>query len=533
MLRHKMLCAALAAPFLITGGAHAAEITEYVLGAAAVAEVRDDGGLVTAEAMPARNTTLIPFTPTVLAAEAFGGMAAATAELDLGIADGENATTPYGTTVWVKFPGPIRYQFNLEITVEGAEFQGEIVAGRAFQAGEEIIQTTGDWAPPSDTEVCRNFPRANKVVLNSCGNPSTETDSLVLGVQLHNLKFAKPTGLSSEGGSVKLTATLIDAADDSIVHTSDAAPIFTSKSVAVVTIEAVPNLRVCAECNGAFTKLEGGLNGVTDAAVGEVNVKENPANYLDTMDDLVAFGLADAVMSATIIVRHDAFDDDAFHGVSLGAKGEIDLEERDVVLASSEDEDDPVIDEGSARFTVPVATLAGMHDIMLHFDGENTISSAGSGRAHLVFNAPFVSNYGKPKDGSGTLASIGSGGLEVQLNAVRSSSGNGSDLYRSVIRVNNSGPVSGPIDVTIWDSSDAGEVWTWTSPMVPAGQMVQWTAAQLEEVVGVDVSDDPVLYTVDLEGPVIGYAQHLNWNAVDNLFSDLSGFRNGPLNVNP
>ncbi len=55
----------------------------------------------------------------------------------------------------------------------------------------------------------------------------------------------------------------------------------------------------------------------------------------------------------------------------------------------------------------------------------------------------------------------------------------------------------------------------------------------IEDAANIDVSDDPVLYTVKIEGAIAGYVQHLNWNSVDNLFSDLSGFRNGQLTGAP
>ena len=58
------------------------------------------------------------------------------------------------------------------------------------------------------------------------------------------------------------------------------------------------------------------------------------------------------------------------------------------------------------------------------------------------------------------------------------------------------------------------------------------TVAQIESVLG-HTPDKIALYNVRIQGPITGYVQHLNWNSVDNLFSDLSGFRSGALTSSP
>ena len=110
---------------------------------------------------------------------------------------------------------------------------------------------------------------------------------------------------------------------------------------------------------------------------------------------------------------------------------------------------------------------------------------------------------------------------------MRNTAGNGADLYQSVLRITNSGIVPGTVDVTIYDSADGEMLGEFTSGNIPPGTMIQWTAAQLEAVAGITHHDEVVLYIVTIDGAITGYVQHLNWNSVDNLFSDLSGFRQG------
>ena len=214
------------------------------------------------------------------------------------------------------------------------------------------------------------------------------------------------------------------------------------------------------------------------------------------------------------------------------------------VKKSSTDPTDAVVEDGVAEFKVPVANFSDpvrppaqpyAIPIKINFDGRNPISSWGAGTASVDFDdAEPAGNqsYGLPNSAQGALARISRGGLNVHLNGVRNSYGNGSDLYQSVIRVTNNGVVPGTIDVTVYDSADGDMVGEFTSGTIYPGTMIQWTAAQVEGVLG-HTPTGIALYNIVLDGAITGYVQHLNWNAVDNLFSDLSGFRRGELQGQP
>ncbi len=522
MLRTRLLCAALVAPLIIFGGANAAEIAKYVPGKEATTE----GGVT----IPATRSKLAPFTATELAALAFGGRGAATVVLDFSTSTSSAAQED---TVWIMFPSAVRYQFDLELEVSGAEFTTAIVSASPFVAA--------DTAPGAHTRVvddleCENFPRGNKVTLTSCGNVEVvATAPQIIGVQLHNLAFTKAVGLGTAGGAIKLTATLIDAADKSAVHVSQAASIYTSVAVVEAKVTPGATLTVCAECDPSFTRLEDGGDGSTTAVLGDVKYTVKSALYPDPAENatgLIAFPVAEAVASSGISVHHTALNDDALSSVSLGPKGGTDPKKRTSIPASSEDEDAVTVKDGAASFSLKLAELDaeldGTHNIMIHFDGKSRISSAGAGRVAVTFVAPATSTYGLPDGATGALASIERGGLNVHLNSVRNSYGNGADQYTSVVRIANNGAVDGSIDLTVFDSATGTMLGQFASPVIPARTTVQWTAAQVEGLLGF-TPDKVMLYDVRIEGAITGYVQHLNWNQIEGLFSDLSGFRNGQL----
>ena len=271
--------------------------------------------------------------------------------------------------------------------------------------------------------------------------------------------------------------------------------------------------------DGALRVVDGGAV-VTDVADGIVGT------------NLTAVAASGVVSSATVKVTHPAFGDDAFSNVMLG----------DTMVPNPRATPPTTIADGAASFTVmvgafidppmgPAVATAGT-PISITFDGRSRISSWGAGSAAVTFKDATADNLTVPPGASGALARINRGGMNVHLNAVRNSVGNGANLYQSVIRLTNNGVVSGTVDVTVYDGADGVMVGEFTSPMIHAGTTIQWLAADIETAAGI-ATDEIALYDIRIEGAITGYAQHLNWNSVDNLFSDLSGFRRGELQGQP
>ena len=259
------------------------------------------------------------------------------------------------------------------------------------------------------------------------------------------------------------------------------------------------------------------VTAATDGVVG-TNLTPVPANGV--------------VSSATVKVTHPAFGDDAFSNVMLG----------DTMVPNPRATPPTTIKDGAADFTVsvgdfiapplPAAAATAGTPIAITFDGTSRISSWGAGNAAVTFKDAAADALTVPPGASGALARINRGGMNVHLNAVRNSVGNGADLYQSVIRLTNNGVVSGRVDVTVYDGADGIMVGEFTSDMIPAGTTLQWLASDIEAAAGISAREI-ALYDIRIEGAITGYAQHLNWNSVDNLFSDLSGFRRGELQGQP
>ena len=129
----------------------------------------------------------------------------------------------------------------------------------------------------------------------------------------------------------------------------------------------------------------------------------------------------------------------------------------------------------------PAAAATAGTPIAITFDGRSRISSWGAGNAAVTFKDTAADGLTVPPGASGALARINRGGMNVHLNAVRNSVGNGADLYQSVIRLTNNGVVSGRVDVTVYDGADGIMVGEFTSDMIPAGTTLQWLASDIEE----------------------------------------------------
>ena len=172
-----------------------------------------------------------------------------------------------------------------------------------------------------------------------------------------------------------------------------------------------------------------------------------------------------------------------------------------------------------------------MTDIYVVFNGNSPITSASSGTVELDFGAVSADgSYDTAPSASGRLASIRRAGLAIQVNGARNTYGNGSSLYQSLLRITNNGGLAGAVTVTLKNSTDGSMLGEWTSDMINPDAMIQVSVGELEEEIGLNPMAHG-FYTINVDGPIKGYVQHVNWNSVDNLFSDLSAFRSTEITV--
>jgi hypothetical protein len=123
---------------------------------------------------------------------------------------------------------------------------------------------------------------------------------------------------------------------------------------------------------------------------------------------------------------------------------------------------------------------------------------------------------------SGTLAALTRGGFSTQINTVQSSAGNGSTIFQSLIRLVNNGTVAGPVSILVRDDADGSSYGTYTTATIAPNASLQVSVPTIETALGITAKGQ---YQLGLSGPIDGYAQHVQFNSVDNHFVDLSGFR--------
>ena len=174
------------------------------------------------------------------------------------------------------------------------------------------------------------------------------------------------------------------------------------------------------------------------------------------------------------------------------------------------------------------------HMVTVVFNGEDPISTWEAGDASVSYtDDDGEDDLSAPAGASGALASFSRGGLRTELNMAQSSAGDGGTRYQSWVRIHNNGVSEGSVTIYVMDAETGDMLGSWDSDDIPAGGAIQVSVENLEDHLGhVPVSGDQ--YNLVIEGGINGYVQHVMWNAVDGLFSDLSGFRaGGGLNTAP
>ena len=330
--------------------------------------------------------------------------------------------------------------------------------------------------------------------------------------------------LADHGGLVTLAAEVRYSDDDSEFDSAPGVAVLRSLNTIEVSIDPAARVGVDPYSDPAFTEVinPGGASS-TEAMLGQVNVKVN-ATQKEAAGSSVS--VSELIESADIMVDHGVLTDDAFHRVYLG--------EPSATNRTYGPSRGVPIEDGAATFTVrhDIFTSADQHDIYVTFDGETAISSWDAGTASVSFM-----DRGRgllvPPGAEGALAPVSRGGLSTQLNMAQSTYGDGATRYQSFVRIANNGVTEGFVTVHIYNSATGERLGQWESPDIPAGGSIQVSAAQLENHLGYTPTG-PDQYDLRIEGGINGYVQHVMWNSVDGLFSDLSGFRvGGGLNTTP
>ena len=184
---------------------------------------------------------------------------------------------------------------------------------------------------------------------------------------------------------------------------------------------------------------------------------------------------------------------------------------------------------GTASFQVTAASL-NTASITLTFDGTAGINSTTGTASVTVTNTTGPAGIIRAVAAfSGNLASLSRGGLSVEINSVFPMAAGAQ--YRSFLRVSNSSPIDGVATLTVKNDVTGAAIGSYTTA-VAAGATKQISSADIEAAISTAAATG-ALYKVTVSGSFNGYVQHMLWNSVTGLFTDLSGFRNGALTVDP
>ncbi len=350
------------------------------------------------------------------------------------------------------------------------------------------------------------------------------------------LTFAATQGLAESGTSISVETRARDserARDDEPVDTAGPVTLYRSNDTVTVVVQSGGRLGIDPNADPPFSAISKVADpDVHTATIGTVLISENMVEKPDGSPMM----LEDLIDTADVTISHGVLTDDAFTRVTMGSFR--------APTATNE-----ISDDGEVVFEVDVEDLAtgpgsmerrtrssGSHPIVVTFSGREAISAWDAGSATVSFNAPRSisdNDYLEATGGSGSLASFSRGGLNTQLNMAQSTYGDGATRYQSWVRIHNNGVGSGSVTITVYDAESGDRLGHWDSPTIPAGAAIQVSAAALENHLDYTPSSGQQ-YNLSVEGNINGYAQHVMWNTVDGLFSDLSGFRTGGgLNTTP
>ena len=435
-------------------------------------------------------------------------------------------------------PRGIGFEFYVELNVDGAEFSGESVDAtvHTYTASEtdgNAIEATESSGNGCTATVART---AHTIKIRACN--SSTTPAAARAVNVTGMTFVRTAALATAGNSITLSGRFRAEDDDELIEEIPPVAIITSKNEFGAHVRAGSLVTIDPNVTPPFSRISATPEPTTMASLGTINLADNQTVRLNgTGTEYEATGTSTEVTNIAITVDHGVLSDSALASITLDAPDAAThtdesitaralpdrLSERDGTLTFG---DISQIDENVANAPTVPGTMGGSnYGLSVTFNGRTPISAHDPGLATVTFKgANQLANV--PDAVRGPLATFKRGGLSAQVNSARNSVGNGSTQYQSILRIANNGSNAAAVTITLYDASDGEMLGSWASDMIEPKGMLQISVAQLEDGIGLNPTDIG-FYTIDIDGPLNGYVQHVNWNSLDNLFTDLSGFRVG------
>lgn len=449
----------------------------------------------------ASSTNVTNLTPITVSTQVFGSTGPENVSLGGALTGGQ---------VNLDFSAALTNAFDVVINVSGAQFvQANTVNVDEYSESTVAGQTLNFEGSATG---CAVQVLADRIELDDClPNTGGTVDTLIIS----GLQFNEANGLATAGSSISLSGTVFNSDRTSTFETITSGAVVTSADSLETTVTAGSTLNLLNTTTPAFSTLSGGT---AFGSLGNVKVSRTAAFGTDLSTQL-GTSATNLTSFVEFTVTHGVLTDAATTNITVTPAGE-------TAVAVT-----PTQFNGNiASFGFDSdSTVLGSFDITVNFTGSTTISAWSAGTIDVAFTAGTQA-AGAPTSATGALAAISRSGMNVQINTAQSTAGNGSDLFQSLVRIVNNGSVSGAATIIVLNDATGTVLGTYTSASIAPGASLQVSVADIEAQTGITPSGQ---YGLSISGAFTGYAQHVMYNSVDNLFVDLSGFRIGSGENNP
>ena len=372
----------------------------------------------------------------------------------------------------------------------------------------------------------------DKILLSSCSLTGTTLsaaigntaaiDAFNGGILLSGIIFTNASGMATAGTTITLSGEVNDNANPSVVlETITSGTVLTSAAPVTATVTAGASAVTDPTTTpGAFKSFSSPNSGQLSITLATVLITSTGAvgTNLALLVTPDGSGNQAASSSVTITVTSASLTDDATASATLSNTSNT------VTLTPA------ALTSGSGAFSLTAANgydSNGAADqtqtINVQFDGTHAINAAAAGTVTVAFGTSAATGHVVAPSGGagGATSSITSGGFQTEFNTALASGGD----YQSFLRIHNNGSTAGTVTITVLNEADGTNLGSYTTGTLAVGQTTQVDMPTIEAAAGITTPSGS--YTLQLTGPIVGYAQHVLFNPTTGQFSDLSSFRNG------
>jgi len=476
------------------GGALLATTALSTASQAALVKTDALGTLVSTSAITSRDlaTEVFSATATVAATAVIGSTSTAAAA---------------GANVLIDFAAQLTSGFNVQINVTNAAFTGTPTVVVYSQSSTGTLQI-------STTAGCAVQSLPDKLLITSCTPGGSTTLSRADAMRIVGLTYVSAGALTTAGQTIKLDGLITNSAGTITFENITSATVVTSKSAGETAIQTGATVSVDQLATPVFSKFTGNT---ATATLGTIHFSATSALASDLSN---AYSTAASISgTAEVKVAHPALTDlPGLLSVSIGG------------TATSSKSPGTFV-SGTASFQIAAASLNNSI-VTVTFDGTSPIAAAAGTATVTVTPTSSAGVITRAVAAfSGNLATYSRGGLSVELNSLFNTAGAGSTLYRSLLRVANISTFDGVATISVKNDLTGASIGSYTTT-ITAGATKQISSADIESSITTALAVGAP-YKVTVTGTFNGYVQHLLWNSVTGLFTDLSGFRNGSLTIDP